>query len=124
MHLLKMNDYSKKVIQLSLPMAITQLNTMGSGFLCMTMLATLGHDVLAASALIFSISMAVLIVSVSLLFSLSIIIGHRFGERDYLKIGSLWQQGWLLSLIMSIPTLLIYWYIYPILSLALVKLKI
>jgi len=81
------------VIQLSLPMSITQLITMGSGFLCMTMLAKLGHEVLAASALIFSISMAVQMVSVSLLFSLSILIGHRFGERDYLSIGSLLQQG-------------------------------
>lgn len=112
---MRRSNHLYNIIQLSLPMAITQLITMGSGFLCMAMLAKLGHDVLAASALIFSISMAVLIVSVSLLFSLSILIGHRFGERDYLSIGSLLQQGWLLSLIMSIPTLLIYWYIHPIL---------
>jgi len=110
-----MSEYTKRVIQLSLPMALTQLITMGSGFLCMTMLAKLGHDVLAASALIFSISMAVLIIAVSLLFSLSILIGHSFGERNYSNIGSLLQQGWLVSLIISVPTLLIYWYIYPIL---------
>lgn len=110
-----MNFYQKKVIQLSLPMAITQLITIGSGFLCMTMLAKLGHDVLAASALIFSIATVVMMTSISLLFALSILIGHRFGERDYLAIGSLLQQGWLLSLIFSIPTLLIYWYVYPIL---------
>ncbi len=110
-----MNEYTRRVIQLSLPMAITQLITVGSGFLCMTMLAELGHEVLAASALISSISLTVLITAISLLFSLSILIGHRFGERDYLSIGTLLQHGWLISLLISIPTFLIFWYIYPIL---------
>jgi Na+-driven multidrug efflux pump len=63
-------------------MAITQLITMVVDFLCMTMLVKLGHDALADSALIFSVSMAVLIVSVSLLFSLSILIGHCFTKHQ------------------------------------------
>ncbi|MDQ8039919.1 MAG: MATE family efflux transporter [Cellulomonas sp.] len=109
------NNYTKKLIQLSLPMVLTHIITMGSGFLCMTMLAKLGHKALAASALIFSIQMAVIHISASLLFSLSLLIGHRFGKKDYGTIGALVQQGWLLSLIISIPIFLIYWHIYTIL---------
>jgi len=110
-----MNFYTKKVLQLSLPMALTQLITMGSGFLCMTMLAKLGEDVLAASALIFSISLSILIISGSLFFSLSVLIGHSYGEKNYLNIGNLQQQGWMLALIISIPVIFIFWNMYPIL---------
>lgn len=109
------NSYMKKLIQLSVPMVLTHIVSMGSGFLCMAMLAKLGHEVLAASALIFSINMAVIHIGASLLFSLSLLIGHRFGEKDYGYIGGLVQQGWILSLIISILISLIYWYIYPIL---------
>lgn len=109
------NSINKKIIQLSLPMAGTQLITVGSGFLCMTMLAKLGHDVLAASALIFSISMSVMVIGMSLLFSLSILVGRAYGANDPLKIGCLVQQGWSLAFFISIPILFIFWYIEPIL---------
>lgn len=103
------------LIQLSLPMAIAQLITIGSSFLCMMMLASLGHDVLAASAPIFSVSITILMAAGSILFSLGILIARRAGEKHYVSIGSLLHYGWLLSLIVSLPTLLIYWYIKPIL---------
>lgn len=92
-----MNEQTNTLMQSSIPMAITQLITMGSSFLCMTMLAKLGHDVVAASALIFSLSMCVLIISVSWFFSLSILIGHSFGERNYSDIGNLLPLGLLVS---------------------------
>lgn len=106
---------NNRIIQLALPMAGTQLITMGSGFLCMTMLAQLGHNVLAASALIFSISMAIILIGMSLLFSLSILVGHAYGAKDFLGVGTLVQHGWLLAIILSIPIMIIFWNIYPIL---------
>jgi len=108
-------SHMKRVIQLALPMAITQLIAMGSGFLCMTMLATLGHTVLAASALIFSINMVILIGCASILFSLSVLIGHAVGGKHFLQAGELLQQGWMLAVILTLPVLLLFWYIYPIL---------
>lgn len=106
---------NKNILQLALPMAGTQLITMGSGFLCMTMLATLGHEVLAASALIFSISISLVVSGFSFLFSLCILVGHAYGAKDYLAIGGLVQQSWALALLLSIPIMLIFWYIYPLL---------
>ncbi|MCD6039575.1 MAG: efflux family protein [Gammaproteobacteria bacterium] len=105
----------QKIMQLALPMVGTQFVIVGSGFLCMTMLSKLGHLVLAASALIFSVSLTLMVVSISLLFSLSILIGQAYGRQDDREVGSLWQQGWLLSFIISLPCLLIYWYIDSIL---------
>jgi Na+-driven multidrug efflux pump len=58
---------NKKILSLSLPMAGIQLITVASGFLCMTMLAQLGEEVLAASALIFSIQMSIIVISPLLL---------------------------------------------------------
>ncbi len=107
----------QKIMQLALPMVCTQFVTVGSGFLCMMMLSKLGHLVLAASALIFSVSLTVAVISISLLFSLSILIGQAYGRQDEQGVGSLWQQGWLLSLIISLPCLLVYWHIDSILTL-------
>jgi len=106
---------TQKIMQLALPMASTELITMGSSFLCMIMLSKLGHLVLAASALIFSVGLTVSVIAMSLLFSLSILVGHSYGKQDYIGVGSLWQQGWLIALIISLPCLLVCWNIYPIL---------
>lgn len=106
---------TQKIMQLTLPMVSTELVTMGSGFLCMIMLSRLGHLILAASALIFSVGLTVSVMAMSLLFSLSILVGHCYGRQDYIGVGSLWQQGWLMSFIISVPCLLVCWNIYPIL---------
>ncbi len=109
------NHPYQKLAYLAVPMAITQLITMGSSFLCMSMLSQLGHQVLAASALIFSISISVLVTSISILFALSLLIGHAYGEKDYLAVGSLLQQGWVIGALISLPTMFICWNIYPVL---------
>lgn len=79
------------------------------------MLSYLGQNVLAASALIFSIRISILITCSSILFSLSILIGHAYGEKDYSRIGSFMQQGWILGLIISIPVMIFFWKIDSIL---------
>lgn len=106
---------SRNLFSLALPMASVQFITIASVFLCMVMLSKLGHEVLAASALFFSAQITVMVTGMSILFSLSILIGHAFGARDYLKIGNYVQQGWSLSIILSIPMILIFWNIQPIL---------
>lgn len=110
-------ELSKRLFSVALPMAVTQLITMGSGFLCMVMMAKLGRDVLAASALIFSIRISVLIIGASILFSLSMLIGRAYGEKEYLRIGNFMQQGWLVGAFISIPIMLIFWHIDTILTL-------
>jgi multidrug resistance protein, MATE family len=105
----------KTILTLALPMATAQVLTMTSGFLCMTMLAKLGADVLAASALIFSTQMSVMVIGMSSLFSLSILIGHAYGNRDYDRVGLLVQQGWTMAALISIPIMLLLWHIGSIL---------
>lgn len=102
---------SRDIISLALPIAGSQLMNVASGFICMAMLAALGHEVLAASALIFATQVSIMVSGISILFSLSVLIGHSYGARDYQAIGDYVQQGWTLGLLLSIPIMLLFWHI-------------
>lgn len=117
---MKKDDFktvARKLLALAWPMASIQFITVMGMFLCMMMLASLGHQVLAASALIFSTQVTLIVVGSSLLFSLSILIGHAFGAKDYLGIGNFVQQGWTIGLLLSLPMMIIAWHIKKILVL-------
>lgn len=106
---------TKKIIPLALTMAGTQLLTVSGGFLCMIMLSHLGHEVLAASALMISTQITIIVVGMSILFSLSILIGHAYGAKNFLAIGSFMQLGWTVALAISIPIMCIFWFMGRIL---------
>src|SRR5579871_5087456 len=91
---LSLMQTSKKLLTLALPMAVVQLVTTASGFLCMVMLAQLGREELAASGLFFAAQIALSVAAMSVLFSLSVVIGHAYGAKDYRGIGNYIQQGW------------------------------
>lgn len=104
----------KSLFWLALPMAGSQLINFGSTFLCVAMLASLGHNVLAASALIFVTQATVMVSFSAILFSLSVLIGHAYGAKKFYSIGTFWQQGCVLSLLLSIPVIFIFWHISKI----------
>lgn len=108
-------DACKRISSLALPMTGSSLINVAGGFLCMVMLAQLGSQVLAACALIFSTELSIVVTGLSLLFSLSVLVGHAYGEKKYLDIGVLVQQGWVLGLVISIPVMIVFVYIEPIL---------
>lgn len=108
-------EVSKRIFSLALPMAGSQLLNVASGFLCMAMLAQLGHEVLAASALIFSTQLSIMVSGMSILFSLSVLVGHAYGAKDYSTIGNYVQQGWTLGLLISLPIMLLFWHIDSVL---------
>lgn len=113
---LSIKKATKKIIPLALSMGGTQLLTVSGGFLCILMLAHLGPGVLAASALMISTQISIMVIGMSLLFSLSILIGHAYGAKDYLAIGNYLQHAWILALIISIPIMLLFWFIAPVLT--------
>lgn len=108
---------AKRLLFLASPMAVTQLVTFGSGFICMAMLASLGREVLAASALIFSTRITILLIGGSILFSLGILIGHAQGSKNYARIGSFVRQAWLTAILISIPLMIVFWHVHSILIL-------
>ena len=108
-------EASKRIFSLALPMAGSQFINVASGFLCMAMLAALGHGVLAASALIFSTQLSIMVSGMSILFSLSVLVGHSYGAKDYATIGNYVQQGWTLAILISIPIMILFWNIDSVL---------
>lgn len=106
---------SRKIVPLALAMAGTQFLNVASGFLCIIMLAHLGHQVLAASALMISTQVTIMVIGMSILFTMSLLIGHAYGAKNFSAIGNLLRQGWMLALIISTITILIFWFIGSIL---------
>ncbi|PIZ04268.1 MAG: MATE family efflux transporter [Gammaproteobacteria bacterium CG_4_10_14_0_8_um_filter_38_16] len=100
----------KRVVQLSLPMAGSRFLQMFSGFIATMMVSHLGRDVLASCALINATLTVVLLVFISIVFSLSFIVGQSFGAKRYDEIGGLVQQGMLLSFILALIMMIFFWY--------------
>ncbi len=104
-----------KVIGLALPMVLVQGLSVFSNFLCMLMLAHVSHEVLAASALIFSIQTTLIVTGTSLLMALGYLVGHANGAKDYEKIGIYIQHAWLIALGMGLILFVISSLMGPIL---------
>jgi MATE family multidrug resistance protein len=108
-------DVARNLFSVALPMTLTQLLNMGSVFICSLMLSTLSHDVLAASALIFSSQMTTFMLGMSILFSVSFLVGHACGERKIDHVGQYARQAWLMGILVFIPMALVLWNIGSIL---------
>ncbi|CAN5326808.1 MATE family efflux transporter [soil metagenome] len=106
---------SKRIASLSLPMALSQLINFASAFLCTAMLAQLGQEVLAASALMISTQISLMVTAISLLLALSVLVGHAYGAKNYSAIGIFLQLGWILALFISLPLIFIYLHLDKIL---------
>ncbi len=52
-----------------------------------------------------------MVTGMSILFSLSVLVGHAYGAKDYSAIGNYVQQAWALSVLVSIPIMLLFWHI-------------
>ncbi len=108
----------KQSLSMAWPMVASRILVAITNFYAMWFLAHLGQNTLAAGALIFVIQVMVSVVMASILFALGPIIGRAFGAKDHQKIGAVTQQGWFLSVLLTIPSVLILWFIGPILLFA------
>ncbi len=112
--MLKIN-YIKRSINVSLPITLSQVVNTLNTFVSTLMLATLGHNVLAATALLFAVPTSIMVILMSWLFTTSVLVSRLFGQGKRSEIGNLIQQIWLFALCLSGITMLIFWYIKPLL---------
>lgn len=105
----------KRAARLSFSLTFSRLINTLTGFFGILMLAQLGHDPLAASALITPMQGTLFIVSISFLFSIGVVIGHAFGGKRYDEVGIIFQQGLLLATLIVAPVLVVQWNINHIL---------
>ncbi|MCH9769686.1 MAG: MATE family efflux transporter, partial [Gammaproteobacteria bacterium] len=91
-----------------------QMLTTFIGFL---MVAHLGHDELAASALINASSATLFCFFVPILFAMSVMAGQHYGASRFSEMGELLRQGCVLAIVLTVPMLLLYVHVGQILLL-------
>jgi len=107
----------KRTFQLALAMSLSRLLNTITGFIGILMISHLGMDSLAASALMSSTQITLIVIAMSLLFPVGVMSARSFGAEKFEQIGVILQQGLIIATILSIPLMLIMWNIKPILLL-------
>jgi len=107
----------RKTFHMAWPIALARLIYTLSTFYAMVLLAHFGHEALAAGALIFAVQIAVSVGFFSSLFIVGPMVGRQLAEKKPFEAGSVWQQGIFLSVLISIPMILIFCFSKPILIL-------
>ena len=97
----------KQSFFLALPLIFANLVQAASGFIGTLMIAHLGKDELAASALVYSIYLTLIVFCFGVLNAISIFIAQNHGSKNYRGISLAASQGLLLSVVISIPMIVI-----------------
>lgn len=105
----------KRTWQLGFAMCISRLLGTVTSFTGTWMMASLGLTTLAATALVTSTQLTLVLMVMGLLLSISVVIGRAFGAKQYGEIGAIMQQGWVLATLSAIPIIVICWFVKPIL---------
>jgi len=101
----------------SLPLIGFRVVATITSFIGMLMIATLGHRELAASALVTPIQITLNVTGWSVIFAVAIVVGHVFGQGKIADLGKVLRQGWLIGAVLTIPLMIIFWEIGPLLRL-------
>lgn len=111
----RMGNTSKQVFKLALPISGSRLLSTITSFLTIALLARYNSTSLAASALISTTQLVILLAGMAILFSTSILVGHEYGAKQFFKIANITHQAILLSLYISAVLMVIFWFVGPIL---------
>lgn len=101
--------------RLIVPISMSRLIMLITGFIGTLIIARLSSEILAASSLISSIQAFFFFCGVSLLFSVSAMVSHAFGGKRHEEVGGIFQQALLFGVLLSIPIMIIEWNIGAIL---------
>lgn len=98
-----------RMLKMATPLIGARLiNSLGN-FLSMLMIAKLGHDVLAASALVNSVVIAVMTTVWSLLFGVCILVGRAYGAAKVEDVGNIARQCLWLGIFSGVPSTILLW---------------
>lgn len=107
----------KRTFQLAFAMSLSRLLNTINTFIGILMIGRLSTESLAASALITSTQLTLVLVGMSFLFAIGVMTARSFGAQKYEQIGAILQQGLIIATLVSIPIILIMWKIDIILKL-------
>src|SRR3990167_9149572 len=94
-------------LSLSIPLIASQVIYACSGFIGTALVAKLGEDALAASVLVSTIWMSLSVLFFGILNSVSVLVSHQFGAKNYSAISEIMGQSYLLGIFMMIIMILL-----------------
>ncbi|MBX3709887.1 MAG: MATE family efflux transporter [Gammaproteobacteria bacterium] len=94
-------------LSLSIPLVASQLIYACSGFIGTAMIARLGQDALAASVLVSMIWMTLTVLFFGMLNSISILISHQYGAKNYSAISEIMGQAFILGILLAVIMILL-----------------
>ncbi len=106
----------KKMSKTTLPLITIGLISTGEEFFKMSLASGLGKEALATNAL-FNTSFSFLLADKGILSPLTSLISQAHGNGQKPLVGHLVQQGWILSTLLSLPTMVGLWAVEPVLNL-------
>ncbi len=112
MKLFKDNIYP--LLILAFPLALTGLLQSSTYFFETMFLAHLSQEALAAGALVSWLFGTFIVILIGILSSINILVAHKHGANDVKGISLVVRDGLWLSLIMAIPSFILFWYLSPI----------
>ena len=115
MHVLK-NDLTP-LLKLAIPLALTGIIGAAVSFFETLFLAHINQETLAAGALVSWLYGTFAVIVFGTLSAINVLISHKHGENDQKGIALIVRDGLLLSLILAIPSFLLFWNISPLLLL-------
>ncbi|VVC76996.1 Multidrug resistance protein NorM [Aquicella siphonis] len=91
----------RETFSLSIPLIASQLIYACSGFIGTAMVAHLGQDALAASVLVSMIWMTLTVLFFGILNSISVLVSHQFGAKNYRAISDIMGQAFILGVLLA-----------------------
>jgi MATE family multidrug resistance protein len=107
----------KILLILALPLVITGLIEASVGFTSTLMVANLGHYQLAALGLVSNLFTTLMVVIWGILSATSVLVSQYHGANNQSAVARVFRDSILLSLILSIPAMVLLWIVSPILLL-------
>ena len=101
-----MKSEIKETVSLSIPLVLSQLIYASSGFIGTALIARLGEDALAASVLVSTIWMTLIVLFFGILNSISVLVAHQYGAKNYRAISEIMGQSYLLGILTMIVMIL------------------
>lgn len=99
----------RESMRLSLPLIASQLVYALNGFIATAMIAHLGRDALAASALVWGVFITLILFFIGILNAVSVLVSQSYGAQDSHGVRLTTQQGLVLSFFFAVPMMLAMW---------------
>jgi len=109
---------ARQSLRIALPLIVTYLVQAASSFVGTIMISRLGQQALAASALVSSIYITILVFQFGLLSAVSVLVAQNYGAKNKDGIHKTIVNGFWVSIMISVPTIILIAFSHTILKLS------